>query len=348
MTEKNNDVIADTQRTLLRSLIENVYDAQSVRIAMGNRLVANLRAMGVVESPQPAKKKKNSKQEENDADSEANNNEDNRILIKVLDEFALVSKVYAEKFSSKGSIVKALLATENTNVFIRTELTYNMVSSFTMMSQTEKRMVDTCAREVKKHPLWDAFFKDVKGCGPLMAAVCIAYLDPYKARFPSSFWKYCGLDVVVDENGSHGRSRRDAFMVPYINKDGEEAEKRSLGYNPVVKTKLVGVLGSSFLRAGKNAHYAQVYYDYKNRLMNRPDCAELRPIVIHKRANRYMVKMFLKDLWYAWRTLEGLETGEDYATAKLGMAPHHAPRNKVVAPDVTDDDVLDAALSAAQ
>ncbi len=36
-------------------------------------------------------------------------------------------------------------------------------------------------------------------------------------------------------------------------------------------------------------------------------------------AIRYMVKMFLKDLWVAWRTLEGLPVTPDYAEAKLGL-----------------------------
>lgn len=36
---------------------------------------------------------------------------------------------------------------------------------------------------------------------------------------------------------------------PYIDKDGKEQMKKSLTYNPFLKTKLVGVLGSAFLRA---------------------------------------------------------------------------------------------------
>lgn len=337
----------DSQKLLLRTLVENVYDAQSVRIAMGNRLVASLRDMGVVASPADEKPKKTrgkAKADAEDGEESDKDKENNKILVKVLSEFKLVSEVYADQFDSKGSITKALTAVGANSVYIKTELTYNMVQSFTQMSATEQRMIDICSREVKKHPLWNRFFDGVRGCGPLMAAVCIAYLDPYKARWPSSFWKYCGLDVIVDENGSHGRTNHDFVMVEYINKAGELAEKKSLGYNPVVKTKLVGVLGSSFLRAGKEGKYAKIYYDYKNRIMNRPDCQDLRPVVIHKRSVRYAVKMFLKDLWYEWRELEGLPVGEDYATAKLGMRPHLDPRNQPE--DVSQEDVLQAALNA--
>ena len=49
----------ESEKLLLRSLVENVYDAQSVRIAMGNRLVMSLRNMGViaVDPTDPPKKK---------------------------------------------------------------------------------------------------------------------------------------------------------------------------------------------------------------------------------------------------------------------------------------------------
>jgi len=35
--------------------------------------------------------------------------------------------------------------------------------------------------------------------------------------------------------------------------------------------------------------------------------------------NRYMIKMFFKNLWVSWRYLEGLNTMPGYEEAKLGM-----------------------------
>lgn len=140
--------------------------------------------------------------------------------------------------------------------------------------------------------------------------------------------------MVQDAEGAHGRSRRDVIMVTYTDKYGVEKEKKSIGYNPFLKTKLIGVLGTSFLRAGKDAKYAAIYYDYKNRQANRPDCQELRPVILHRRAIRYAVKMFLSDLWYAWRELEGLPTGDPYEVAKLGMPKHHDPRDTSQNPDI--------------
>lgn len=49
-----------------------------------------------------------------------------------------------------------------------------------------------------------------------------------------------------------GRSRKEFCLVrrQYVNKDGETAERNSITFNPFLKTKLIGVLGTSFLRAG--------------------------------------------------------------------------------------------------
>lgn len=49
-----------------------------------------------------------------------------------------------------------------------------------------------------------------------------------------------------------GRSRKDVCLVrkEYTTRDGEIAERDSITFNPFLKTKLVGVLGTSFLRAG--------------------------------------------------------------------------------------------------
>ena len=71
-----------------------------------------------------------------------------------------------------------------------------MTSIYVELLKQEQKAVKLVDREVKNHPMWDAFFQDVVGCGPLMSAVCLSRLDPYKARHRSGFWKYSGLDVV--------------------------------------------------------------------------------------------------------------------------------------------------------
>jgi hypothetical protein len=110
---------------------------------------------------------------------------------------------------------------------------------------------------------------------------------------------------------------------PNLEKDPTPNEKSSITFQPFLKTKMIGVLGPSFLRA-KNEHYRKIYDDYKNRLLNREDLSDETAGHINNMAIRFMVKMFLADLWVVWRQLEGLPVTEPYAVAKLGMAPHGA------------------------
>lgn len=49
-----------------------------------------------------------------------------------------------------------------------------------------------------------------------------------------------------------GRSKKSFCLVrrTYIDKEGKEAERDSISFSPFLKTKLIGVMGTSFLRAG--------------------------------------------------------------------------------------------------
>lgn len=292
----------------IRNLVDGVYDIQQLRIATGNRVVAALRP------EQATEVKPNTSVDNPDGAPE---NQDDSIIKLVVGEYKRVADVYATRYQSKGRIEKALTGTE----YIRTGLDYTLVEQYMKLVDAEEGLTKAVEKVVKDHPMWDAFFSDVKGCGPLMAAVCLAYLDPYKARHASSFWKYCGLDVVYNEETGlmEGRQKKHTEMREYEAKDGTIKEKKSLTYNPFIKTKLVGVLGSSFLRA-RGSYYGKVYYDYKNRLEQRdPDKS---PAHRHRMATRYAVKMFLRDMWVVWRELEGLEVTEPYEVAKLGHKPH--------------------------
>ena len=289
----------DIQKTRIRNIVGGVYDVQKLRIATGNRIVASLRPDVV--------------------DTECDE-EDTKYLPSILKEYKRITDYYVSKFDGRGNIEKAINPQESE--YIKSRLDYDLVTSYKQLLATEEGLTKVVEREVKSHPMWDAFFAGVKGCGPLMSAVCLAYFDPYKARHASSFWRYAGLDVQRDENSGkmRGVGRWYTEERPYIDRDGEEQVKKSLTYNPFLKTKLVGVLGSAFLRA-RDSYYGKVYYDYKNRLDNRPD--GLSPIVKHRMATRYAVKMFLRDMWVVWRELEGLEVTEPYEVAKLGHKPHH-------------------------
>ena len=192
-----------------------------------------------------------------------------------------------------------------------------LVSSYDNLEKEEKAQFKYLDNALKEHEIFTQYLKKVKGIGPAMAGVILSEIDITKAKYPSSLWKYAGLDVAA--NGA-GRSRKKEHLVDtdYIDKDGKTATKKGITFNPFLKTKLTGVLAGSFLKAGDNP-YKEAYYNYKDRLENHPDHKNKTKGHRHNMANRYIVKLFLVDLHREWRTIAGLPVSIPYSEAKLGM-----------------------------
>ena len=131
---------------------------------------------------------------------------------------------------------------------------------------------------------------------------------------------------------THGRKKGDTEMMPYyVYEDGERKLatdengnlklKRSITYNPKIKTKLVGVLSGCLIKA-KDPYFSKIYYDMRFRYDNSAYHKDKSALVKNRMAIRYMVKEFLRALWIEWRTLEGLPVDDPYAVAKLGHPKH--------------------------
>lgn len=153
------------------------------------------------------------------------------------------------------------------------------------------------AKEVHKTKLWKDFLCDVKGVGESIAAVLISEFDIHKALTVSNLWSFSGL--------APGKDRK--------------TKGKKCPYNQFLRSKLCGVLGSAFLKS--NSPYREYYDNMKNRLYsenwgmdskNPTDKKKPKAGHQHKAATRYMIKMFLKDLYIVWRTLEGLEVRKPY------------------------------------
>jgi hypothetical protein len=204
------------------------------------------------------------------------------------------------------------------NDLIATYAEFVMISQYEKLCDGERDGQKAILSALSEIPVYCEFLADVKGVGPIMAGVIISEIDISRARYPSSLWKYAGLDVCRD---GRGRSRRADHLeeTEYTNKDGEQATKRGLTFNPFLKTKLIGVLGPSFLKVGARSKYAGIYYDYKNRLESSPAHSEKTKGHRHNMAIRYAVKRFLVDLYVAWRSDEGLSVSPEYSEGKLGI-----------------------------
>lgn len=285
-------------RQNIRSITRGLYDIQKLRIQIGNRIVANFKAKELGQ--------KAGMPEDELAEHEKN------ILRTLRQRFKKITdgvKTFPTKTKFKP------------DELISTYAELCLIRSYISLEMEESTMVRQLSQALKDFPIFTEFLQGVKGCGPLMSGVIISEIDIYKAKYPSSIHMYSGLDVAPD---GAGRSRRKEHLVEskYLNSEGMEMTKIGISFNPFLKTKLIGVLGSSFLKS--RSPYAEIYYNYKHRLENHAKHREKSKGHIHNMSIRYAVKRFLIDLHIKWRELEGLEVSQPYEVAKLGYK-HGSP-----------------------
>jgi hypothetical protein len=324
---KENDPV-----NVIKPMVRGCYDLQMLRMQTGLRLAANFRA-------------KLAKHEDKDVDPE-------EAAQPILD-------MLRESYRNLTSGIAQRLALPKREGFVGDPIISNyaelvLVHQFIILDREEAAQFRQLGTVLNDIPIYTQWLEKQRGVGPAMAGALISTLDPHKARHPSSFWKYAGMDVVVSEctfcNGAgeyegkpcincggtgmltKGRSKKEVHLVErtYINKKGEEDTRRGITYEPWLKTKLY-VLAASFLRTGGSDGWAQVYRHYKHRLISdqrRTKCTVAQwkkmndkgqpvdhlwpPGRIDNAAKRYMIKMFLADLWVKWRELEGLPVATSF------------------------------------
>lgn len=292
-----NNIIPSTMESRkknLRVLTKSLYDLQKLRVSTGNRIAINFRAK-LGQEPGEELTEKEGKE--------------------VLEVIKLEWKRLTDGIvnMTPREVKAAILRNDGV---IDNEVEFRLVQVYMYLLRQEEEGFRNLTSTLKAFPIYNEFLEGVRGVGPAMAAVVISELDPHRANRISGFWKYAGLDVAEDGAG-RSRKKEHLIEVEYIDKDGNPAKKMSITFNPFLKTKLVGVLGSSFLRS--KGGYADVYNGYKFRLENHPAHKDKTKLHRHNMAVRYAVKIFLQDLWLKWRELEGLEITAPYAEAKLGM-----------------------------
>jgi len=278
----------------LKTIVRGAYDIQKNRIQTGNRLVGNFKAkLGQAPS-----------EKEDTIDKEGQQ--------------VLLNLRRSHKLLTEGVAVFPRQATFKGDEVISNYTELCLVDNYFELEAQEKSHFRRLGHILKEYPVYNSFLHGVTGVGPAMAGVMISEIDITKAEYPSSLHKYAGLDVAPD---GQGRSRKKEHLEDseYTDKDGEVQIKKGITFNPFLKTKLVGVLGSSFIKQSPDkCVYRKIYDDYKHRLENMDAHKEKSKGHRHNMAVRYMVKMFLIDLYNAWRPLEGLPVAPTYSEAKLG------------------------------
>lgn len=275
----------------IRVITRGAYDVQKLRIQIGNRIVGNFKAkLGQSAGKTEAELEK----------------EEKEILEKLRLHYKKITdgvKTFPRHSSFKGDEV----------ISDYTELC--LLAQYVDLEQQEAQHFRRLGAVLQDYPIYVEFLEGVKGCGIAMSAVIISEIDIHCSKYASSIWKYAGYDVAAD---GKGRSRRKEHQidVEYIGKDGKPATKKSITFNPFLKTKLF-ILAGCLLKA--SGPYKEYYDGYKNRLEQHPAHQGKSKGHRHSMAMRYMIKRFLADLYRKWREIEGLEVHNEYAEGKLGM-----------------------------
>ena len=380
-------------REIIRNIVRSTYDIQKLRIQNGNRVVANFRSKMGLDTADDA-----------DADKilESLRVEYERLTDVIAFETLTPSKVAKISFQENKTITnlaELILAEQyfgilknETKLFKTLEIVLKEVPIYkdflADIPGVGPQMAGILISEIDIHKA--KYVSGIWKYAGLDVAIVGKYLN---AKGEEKFIPAYEITKLAEEsNGeepllaegkfpityeSVGRSRKEACLdlKEYTNRDGELAIKKGITFNPWLKTKLIGVLGSVFLKQSKtlvdgkimgaakrreeaiargfkqdtksdkkpqeqideyliktgsvivrqNGQYAQIYYDYKNRLNNNPKHADKTDAHKHNMAVRYMIKMFLIDYYKKARELEGLEVYPDYATAKLGYTHGQDP-----------------------
>lgn len=231
------------------------------------------------------------------------------------------------------------------------------IDNFNQLSEQaylqEKAIEKMLKKILKRFPIYNQWLSTVKGIGEIAAGWIISEFDIEEATAVSKMWQYAGLNPgMIRGKKRISKSKYKKEMgeivaempnikigeIDYIIKTNElirgdrPAEGFILPYNKNLKTHLLGVMASGFIKA-KNSYAIEFYYPYKSRLENessliqnegkprKDDGKAWKDVSKGHRDNaakRYMVKMFLIDLYTAWRIIEGLSVREPYAIEYLG------------------------------
>lgn len=285
-------------------MVRGAYDVQKLRIEMGNRIAGNFKAkLG----QEPGK-------------SEETLDDDAKAVL------ASLRSAHRKITDGLKRFPKAAGFTGDAVISSYTELV--LIDQYVALEKRENEHFARLKNVLGEFAIWREFLEGVRGVGPAMAGVLISEFDIHRARYPSSMWAYAGYDVAGD---GAGRSRRKEHLVDreYKDKNGKDATRVGITFNPWLKTKL-HVLAELFIKM-RTDPYRKVYDDYKHRMESHERWGIKNDGVVvdgkivttkgrrHAQAMRYMIKMFLIDLYAAWREIEGLPVSKPYHEAKLGM-----------------------------
>lgn len=225
-------------------------------------------------------------------------------------------------------------------------------SSISMDARRKEKDIEKMLRKVlKRVPIWNEWLSKVKGVAEIAGGHILGNFDIHEATTVSKMWQYAGLNagmvrgkkrieadkykpdmgqVVSTIMGENGKPKDYIVLTDTLVRGDKATAGFVLPFNKALRTALVGVLAPGFVKC-KSSYALDYYYPYKARLEqeangvaspgNKDEGKAWSAVSKGHRDNaakRYMIKMFLKDLYVAWRTVEGLPVRTPYAEEFLG------------------------------
>jgi hypothetical protein len=191
----------------------------------------------------------------------------------------------------------------------------------------EKAIEKMLHRALKRFPIYTEWLSGVKGVGDIAAGWIVAEYDIHVATTVSKLWQFTGLNpgMVMGKKRVENKDGTFSYVPTGEMVRGDRLTPGHVApFNKRLRTAMVGVLADGFIKA-QNSYALEYYYPYKHRLEHsekvspggKPWCDESKG---HRdrAAKRYMIKMFLADLYVAWRTIEGLPVRPPYHEEKIG------------------------------
>lgn len=159
-------------------------------------------------------------------------------------------------------------------------------------AEIEKKCVSAMEQLAVTLPVWPVFGEPIRGFGPASLAAIIAEAgDLSMYANPAKLWKRMGLAVMdgVRQGGLPKSASKEDWIA-----HGYNRERRSRMWN----------IGDAIIKGNREGEYRTLYLERKEfELARNP---EMKPIKAHRRAQRYMEKRLLRNLWQAWRRSDGL------------------------------------------
>lgn len=186
-------------------------------------------------------------------------------------------------------------------------------------------------------PLWSEFLEGVPGCGEISTLYMLSMIDIHKATNVSKIWSFAGLSPGLTRGMKFVKHKSPKKYKPenpnweiirlaptgvivrtdQMVRSDRKTEGFLCPYNQRLRMRLCGILAGSLMK--KDNYYRVNFYDtYRHRIENEEEWREKKKGHKHKAAVRHMIKMFLIDVYRAWRALEGLPIRNLYAEEYLG------------------------------